>query len=239
MAQKVSLKVEFDDAQAKAGMNSLLRQMKESGAEVSKAGAASAGGKGGSKDDLSFGGAFKGFIGTQIAQLIGQAGSTIVQAFDPQKTARQKTEAGLKGGAELGGTIAGAAIGTAIAGPVGTAVGAAVGNQIGKLASEIADVIDRKNKAVDESISQTLQQEAAMRVRLGVPLDRDELRRIGYAERRGAEAEYEARQQAISVTNEVSPGFLGINGLVRGRKSDMGGGAQYRDALAQYTDDRN
>lgn len=241
--QKVTLKVEFDDQAAKAGMDNLLKRMQEGGATVTQAG--QGGGRGGAPDkggtgDAAAASELRSFGKVFLTELLSQSSQVLVQAFDPQKTARQKTEAGVQAGAEIGGAAIGAAIGSALPG-IGTIVGAAVGREVGKLAGQIAEVIDRKNKAVDESISQTLQQEASMRARLGVPIDRDEMRRIGIAARRGAEAEYDAQQVAISVTNEVSPGFLGMNdlGMVRGRRADQGRGAAYRDMLAQQTGDRD
>ena len=233
--ETVKLRVEFDDAQAKAGVNNLIRSLEASGASVTKA---AAGGGGGSDKAAD---AIGKSVGAILIQQLGQQLTPIMQnALNPHATARQREEGLGRAGLELGGAGIGAAIGSAIPG-IGTVVGAAVGQQIGKLAGELATLIDPKGKEVNASISNVLQQEAATRARLGIPLNTDELRRIGRAEKAGAEAEFDARQRAIRVTDEISPSWstqiLMHLGLVRGRRADSGGFA-FRDAAAQLTDDR-
>jgi hypothetical protein len=235
MAEGVKLKVEFDDSAATNGFNRLNGK-----ADAFNRGKGGTSG-GGSGDDSKIADSIGKSVGAVlITQLGQQITPVLVSALDPRKTARQKEEASIRAGAEITGAVVGAAIGSALPG-IGTIVGAAVGSQIGKLAGEIATMIDPKGKAVNESISNTLQQEAATRARLGLPIDSNELRRIGSAEKAGATAEFEARQRAIGITNELSPSWsttiLMNLGLIRGRRADSGGFA-FRDAASQMTDDR-
>lgn len=235
MADTVKLRVEFDDSPAQAGFSRLNGKADAFNRAGGRPGA------GGSDDSSKVADTIGKSVGAVLIQQLGaQVGPVLASALDPRKTARQKEEAGIKAGAELTGAAVGAAIGSALPG-IGTAVGAVVGQQIGKLAGELATLIDPKGKAVNESISNTLQQEAATRARLGLPINDNELRRIGSAEKAGATAEFEARQRAIGVTNELSPSWttqiLTNLGLIRGRRADAGGFA-FRDAASQMTEDR-
>lgn len=234
MAENVKLRVEFDDSAAQSGLSRLKGKADQFGAGGSR-------GAGDSGEATKTADAIGKSVGAILIQQLGaQVGPVLASALDPRKTARQKEEAGIKAGAELTGAAVGAAIGSALPG-IGTIVGAAVGSQIGKLAGELATMIDPKGKAVNESISNTLQQEAATRARLGLPINDNDLRRIGSAEKAGATAEFEARQRAIGVTNELSPSWttqiLMNLGLIRGRRADTGGAA-FRDAASQISDDR-
>lgn len=238
MAETVKMKVTFDDSEAKAGFNRLGRQAGQVGQGGGQAGALPGGGGRGKADQA--GGAAGGFAAL-LAQQIGQSIQPALKAaLEPHKTSRQREEAAFEAAAPVIGASVGAAVGSVIPG-VGTIVGAAIGSQLGTLAAEIGKMVDPEGRAVNESVSNTLQQEAATRARLGIPLDRDELRRIGQSEAAGARAEFQARTTAVEVANEVSPGFfdsfLGALGLTRGKKTDQGP-AVYRDAVAQATEDR-
>lgn len=237
MAEQVKLKVTFDDSEAQAGFDRVGRAGESANRRQGGPGGGSSAVPAG--DGLA-GGSAKGF-GALLAQEIGQQVAPALRAaLEPLKTSRQREEAGFQAAAPIIGTAVGAAVGSAIPG-IGTVVGAAIGSQLGTLAGELSKLIDPEGRAVNESVSNVLQQEAATRARLGVPIRDDELRAIGTAEARGASAEFAARKQAIGVTNQVAPGFfdsiLGTLGLVRGKQADQGP-AVYRDALAQATEDR-
>lgn len=232
MAEQVKLKVSFDDSEAKAGMDRLGK----AGERANKKGGSGASGS----EAAAAAGQAKGFGALLAAEIGAQVAPALQAALKPHQTTRQREEAGFAAAAPIIGTAVGAAIGSAIPG-VGTIVGAAIGSQLGTLASEISKLIDPEGRAVNESVSNVLQQEAATRARLGVPIDEGELRSIGRSEAAGARAEFQARTKAVDIANDVSPGFFGsiLNslGLVRGKQADQGP-AVYRDALAQATEDR-
>lgn len=230
MAEVVKIKVVFDDKDAKAGIDRINKT-------EGKGGGGTGGGKG--KGGSGGGASLAGF-GAILAQQIGaQIQPALQAALAPLQTTRQREEAGVSAAAPLIGAAVGAAVGSAIPG-LGTVIGGAIGAQLGSLAAEVAKLIDPEGRAVNDAVSNTLQTEAATRARLGIPLDKEELRSIGQAEQAGARAEFRARQKAVSLTDEIEPGLttqiLSTLGLIRGKSSDQGP-AVHRDAVAQMTED--